>query len=157
MQLLIVRHGKAVESHPDGDRFRALSPLGRERILTLLPRVQAKGFSAGVAMSSPYLRARQTAELFAAAIPASVSLESQSLTPDAYPADLVKELREWEAQGVTSAVVYSHNPFVSELTRWLLAEAFKDTVEFHTPSLWALDFATGLGPHQGRPLWVLHP
>ena len=156
-QLLVVRHGKATESHPEGDRFRPLSAAGRERIRLLLPQVAAKGFVADLALSSPYLRARETADLFAGVLPAAAKAETLALTPEAHPSDPLEELRGWAARGVKSAVLYSHNPLVTELTCWLLTDDWGDRVEFHTPSLWALEFPDGLAPHQGRPLWVLHP
>ncbi len=156
-RLLLVRHGKAVDSHPAGDRHRELSAQGRERIQALLPKVAAQGFKADLSLSSPYLRAQQTAELFSAVLPTPHRADSPTLTPDGDAAELLEELNVWAEQGIRSAVLFTHNPFVSELAQWLLQPRWKDEVVFHTPSLWALEWDKTLAPHQARLLWVLHP
>ena len=157
IQLLVVRHSKAVDSHPKGDRFRALSEVGRARVQDLVPKVKEKGYQAELALSSPYLRARETADLFAEAVPHVQRKETHSLLPNADLQHLVTELKAWEAQGIKTAVLYSHNPLVTELCQWLLMPELKTGVEFHTPSLYAIGFPTGFEPHQGKLLWVLHP
>jgi phosphohistidine phosphatase SixA len=156
-QLLIVRHSKAVDSHPKGDRFRTLSDAGRGRIQELLPHVKEKAYRAELALSSPYLRARETADLFAEAVGHGQRKETHSLLPNADLRELVTELKVWEAQGIKTAVLYSHNPLVTELCQWLLLPELKTGVEFHTPSLYAIGFPAGFEPHQGELLWVLHP
>jgi phosphohistidine phosphatase len=162
MRLLVVRHGKAVDRHPEGDRYRELSVQGRERIAALFPLVRDKAFSADLVVSSPYVRARQTSDLLAPAVVGASSETvrrevSSSVTPDGDPREFLAEVQAWAAQGYQAVVVFSHNPFVSELTQWLVQAEWKGEVEFHTPSLWALDFPDGLEPHQGRLLWALHP
>jgi len=156
-RLLLVRHSKAVDSHPAGDRHRELSAQGKQRIQALLPRVAEKGFRADLSLSSPYLRARQTAELFAPVLPAVHRAESSFLTPEGDAHELMGELEHWGKQGVGSAVLFTHNPFVTELAYWLLQSRWHEEVVFHTPSLWALEWDGALLPHQGRLLWVLHP
>jgi len=68
MQLYIVRHGIAIDredpkSPPDPDRF--LTEEGIERTKQVAKGVVALGATADLLMSSPYVRAMQTAEIFA--------------------------------------------------------------------------------------------
>jgi phosphohistidine phosphatase len=71
MQLYIVRHGIAIDredpkSPPDPDRF--LTDEGIERTKQVAKGVVALGATADLLMSSPYVRAMQTAEIFAAVL-----------------------------------------------------------------------------------------
>ena len=64
LQLLLVRHGIA-EDRSEGrrDGLRALTPAGRRRTTEVLERVVALGLVADRLVSSPLVRARQTAEI----------------------------------------------------------------------------------------------
>jgi len=154
--LYLVRHGKAVGSHPDGDRHRPLSVEGRLRIEALSPLAASRGFQADLALSSPYLRAVQTRDLFALA-GAGRSETSKAFTPEADVDDAFDELKAWEASGVGRIAVFTHNPFVPELADLLLVPGSLSDLVFHTPTILALAFDAGLARRQGRPLWILHP
>lgn len=155
--LYLVRHGKAVGSHPNGDRFRELSAEGIRRIETMVPAADRQGFRVDLALSSPYVRAVQTRDRFLLVCRPSRSELTTAATPDSDPEDLYDELRMWEAEGIGSVALFTHNPFVTEFAERLLAKEARDGVEFHTPTVLALRFEGGLRWHQGRPLWVLHP
>lgn len=153
--LYLVRHGKAEGPHPQGDRHRALSAEGRNRIEAMAPLALARDFHAQLSLSSPYLRAVQTRDLFAAVLGPTRSETSPVLTPDADPRDAFEELRAWEAEGFTRIAVFTHNPFVTHLAA-LLSVPGTDLV-FHTPSILALGFGHGLELNAGQMLWTLHP
>jgi phosphohistidine phosphatase len=154
----LVRHGKAEAAGAGGDRQRALSSEGRRRIAELVPQASSRGMAVDLALSSPYLRALQTRDLFLPALGNPRVENSTVLTPESDPGDAVDELLSWEAGGVKSAAVFTHNPFVSGLADLLLAPgAWPDRV-FHTPTILALGFDAGLAPPRtGKVLWVLHP
>ena len=63
-ELLLLRHGIA-EARQDGraDASRALTAAGRRRCAVVLERLRQRGLAADRLLSSPLLRARQTAEL----------------------------------------------------------------------------------------------
>ncbi|MEB3235812.1 MAG: phosphohistidine phosphatase SixA [Cyanobacteriota bacterium] len=65
MQLLLLRHGIAEDGHPDASR--PLSPAGRQRTQAVLQRLVRLDLQCDPIVSSPLLRARQTAELAVAA------------------------------------------------------------------------------------------
>jgi phosphohistidine phosphatase len=153
--LYLVRHGKAEGSHAQGDRHRALSSEGRDRIAHMAPLAQSRDFHAGLALSSPYLRAVQTRDLFAPVLSPSRLETSPVLTPDADPREAWDELLAWEAQGFDRIAVFTHNPFVTHLAA--LAALPGTEAVFHTPSILALSFGGGLDLYAGRQLWVLHP
>ena len=71
MQLYIVRHGIAIEREdpkcpPDPDRY--LTEEGIEKTEQVAKGIAALGATADLLMSSPYVRAMQTAEIFADAL-----------------------------------------------------------------------------------------
>ena len=159
--LYLVRHGKAVGSHPDGDRHRALSAAGRLRIEGMIPQAFAHGFKADLALSSPYVRAVQTRDLFSPVLSPSRAETSTGFGPDADPGEALAELRVWEADGIRRIAVFTHNPLVTHLAELLLFPGSADRagidLVFHTPTVLALSFEGGLAPGQGRPLWILNP
>lgn len=75
MQLLILRHGQAEDTHSDGDSLRALTDKGREQARNAALLLKAAGALPNLVLTSPVLRARQTADEFcqAAAMPGPLS------------------------------------------------------------------------------------
>jgi phosphohistidine phosphatase len=92
-QLLLLRHGIAEERRPDrDDEARALTARGRRRSRAVLRRARDLGLSAGRMVSSPLVRALQTAEI-ALAVSLADRLETDpGLAPGADPLPL---LRRW--------------------------------------------------------------
>ena len=157
MVLYLVRHGKAEGPHVRGDRYRALSPEGRERIAVMGPAASRQGFAVDLALSSPYLRAVQTRDLFAPGFGPARSEISPAFTPDADPEEALVELKAWEAEGFSRIAVFTHNPFVTVLAGRLVEPGFGGDLTFHTPTILALGFDQGLGTRCGRVLWILNP
>ena len=63
-ELLLLRHGIAEERRADlVDGRRSLTPEGRQRTDAVLQRLLELGLACDLLLSSPYTRARQTAEL----------------------------------------------------------------------------------------------
>ena len=100
MQLLLLRHGIAEDGVPDA--ARPLSPAGIRRTTAVLERLLALDLRCDPLLSSPLLRARQTAELVVAAGLAPALQLAPALAPggDAYG---------W-LQGVISAISGEASP-----------------------------------------------
>lgn len=155
--LYLVRHGKAEGSHPQGDRHRALSAEGRERIARMKDEASRLGFQADLALSSPYQRAVETRDLFQPVVAASRTETSRALTPDGDPDEAWAEVLAWAEAGYPRIAVFSHNPFVTEWADRLLVPGALSNLVFHTPTILALTFPDGVAWRKGRPLWTLHP
>jgi len=99
-RLLLLRHGIAEdrsEERPDG--LRALTPAGRRRTTAVLERAVALGLAVDRLVSSPLVRARQTAELaLGAGLAPSLELAT-ALEPGADPLPL---LARWLASTPTA-------------------------------------------------------
>jgi phosphohistidine phosphatase len=103
MRLYIVRHAKAEDGEPD--ELRSLTGEGRESARALGKRLAAEGVRPDAVLTSPLLRARETA----AEIGKAVGVDPQSderLSPGATPEDIRASA---SGRGET-VVVVGHQP-----------------------------------------------
>ena len=100
MRLLIVRHGEAAPGSPD--ELRRLTPEGRERARGLGRRLREEGIAPDAVVTSPLLRARETA----AALGLGEPQADQRLAPGATPADV----RDAAAGRGETVLVVGHQP-----------------------------------------------
>jgi phosphohistidine phosphatase len=100
MRLLIVRHAEAGPGSPD--ELRALTPLGREQAWELGRRLREQGVTPDAVVSSPLLRARETAVALGLGEPQV----DERLAPGATPEDIRDAV---EGRGET-VVVIGHQP-----------------------------------------------
>ncbi len=105
----LVRHAKAEGSAPGGDAARRLTPEGRAAFAALAASL-AREVRVTRILSSPFSRARQTAELLADATGAPVELEAALASGASGGRDLLALLRRL---GPGTALV-GHNPEVAE-------------------------------------------
>lgn len=116
MDLLLVRHGIAVERGALGDdRLRPLTPEGRERMVEAA-RGLARLVTPEVVLSSPWLRAVQTAEVLREAYGLGRVRVCDALASADYDA-VVEAANETEASPVA---LVGHEPWMSELLAYLL-------------------------------------
>lgn len=118
MELILLRHGKAEDTNPGGDFPRELVEKGREQARQAAKLLTRSGGLPDIVLTSPVIRARQTAEEFcqAAAIPGAViqSWLSCGMTPE-------QALRELVAfQEFKRVAIVGHEPDFSGLLAWLL-------------------------------------
>ena len=118
MQLYIVRHGIAVDREdpkcpPDPERY--LTEEGVEKTKAVAKGVAALGVTANLFLTSPYVRAVQTAEIFADALEYAKQRirRSDLLLPGAEPSLFFRELaREKQA---SSIFLFGHAPHLDDL------------------------------------------
>src|ERR1035441_4552766 len=96
MNLFILRHGIAVEPGAHGyekDADRPLTPEGERKLLQIAEAMEALDLTFDLILSSPYVRARQTAEIVTEALRVRKRLElSDNLAPGGSPKKLVELL-----------------------------------------------------------------
>ena len=142
--LYLVRHSKAEEHHPKGDRYRTLSSEGKWRIETMIPMAGLKEFRADLFLSSPYPRAVETRDQFATTQRHPRLETSAVLTPSGNPEEALAELETWVETGYSRIAVFTHNPFVTAFAEFLLVPGSLPDLVFHAPSILALGFDHGL-------------
>jgi phosphohistidine phosphatase len=124
MHLYVIRHAEAVPQGQDGiecDEDRPLTAAGQEQARRLAKALRDQGVKLEKLLTSPLLRAKQTAEgMLAAWGDGAPELEeSEALTPGTKKKKLIRELL---ASGGEAVGVVGHNPDLSELIAWLIGE-----------------------------------
>lgn len=118
MNLILLRHGKAEDISPDGDFSRALVEKGREQSRRAARQLAGAGALPDIVLTSPLLRARQTADEFcqAAGIPGPViqGWLASGMHPDVALAELAafKDFKR--------VAIVGHEPDFSSLISWVL-------------------------------------
>jgi len=134
MNLYILRHGIAVEPGSPGyakDADRPLTPEGERKLRQVAQAMEALGLSFDLILSSPYVRARQTAESVAESLNACKRLElTDSLTPGGSTKKLVELLHRLEPSP-ESVLLVGHEPYLSGLISLLVSgkETFAVTMK----------------------------
>ena len=121
MNLYLLRHGVAAERGAGqyaSDAERPLTTKGRRKLRRTAAAMRAMDLSFDVILSSPLVRARQTAELIAKALHCRHRLElTELLAPGAIAAGLVRRLKQLKPQSV---LLVGHEPDLSGLVSRLL-------------------------------------
>ncbi|MCC1497581.1 phosphohistidine phosphatase SixA [Alcanivorax sp. 1008] len=150
MRLYIVRHGEA-EGQTTTDQARALTQRGREDVAQLWQALSQRGVTPSKLITSPYVRARQTADIIAMSFPQVARGEMSSITPDGEPAQVIEELIALRADDGWTLV--SHMPFVD-----LLCGVLVDGQRYPFPvgAVACVDVDV-MAPGGGRLLWLRSP
>jgi phosphohistidine phosphatase len=158
MLLYIVRHGIAI------DRQDPKSPSDPERYLTaegikktgqVARSIAAMIDMPKVFISSPYVRAFQTAEIFVEAWKGAKSKteKTDALLPGAEPATFFRELSRRRA--IESVMCFGHAPQLDELLAFALG-AKRDLTELKKAGAACVELAR-VYPPAGKLLWLVTP
>ncbi|MFQ6538485.1 MULTISPECIES: phosphohistidine phosphatase SixA [Aphanothece] len=151
-ELLLLRHGIAAERRPDHpDQARALTPEGRQRTAAVLSQLHRLGVGADRLLSSPLVRARQTAELAVAAGLAPAVTLTDALAPGGDPLPLLADL----AAGGRLLLV-GHEPDLGDLAARLIG-APPGSIALKKAGLAVLDLPTPRTPGQACLRLLLAP
>lgn len=156
MEIYLLRHGIA-EDAPAGkrDADRALTPDGRKKLRAVLKRAQAAGVEPEVILTSPYVRARQTAELAQAVLrPGALIAETRALTPMARPEDAWDEIRIYGDRA--QVLCASHEPLCGVLAGYLLRSPALE-IDFKKGALMRIDVESAAPRPRGVLRWMLCP
>lgn len=158
LELYVIRHGIAEDRGPDGtDASRALTAEGVSRLREVASHLRAIGVWWDVVLTSPLVRARQTAEVLRGAkpddLPESRVVVTVNLVPEARPSATIEEVAALpevtHATGdvATRVALVSHEPLVSTLAARLLGSPAP--LPFKKGGICRIDF-DGLSP-SGEP------
>ena len=118
MELFLLRHGPAVEGGTRGfedDAARPLTPRGRRQLRKTAGAIRKLEPDLDLILSSPFLRAKQTAEIVAAGLKLKKRLKfSNALAPGGQPAILLRQLARLKPVPEKILLV-GHEP---DLSRW---------------------------------------
>lgn len=137
-EILLVRHGKAVEYAPGGDAARPLAEDGQRAVASVGAALKRLGLVPDAVWHSPYVRATETARLLHAAMGSSGALKVEgALAPGSSPERTARMLL---AASDARLLVVSHMPLLPALA----IEMVGARVEFGTATV---AHVIALGPH----------
>lgn len=140
MELYFLRHAIAADKRPGGkDSERPLTPDGIEKMKRAAQGMRALGIKPHRIFSSPYVRARETAELTAAGLGYKGSIDLwQSLTPDGSLKDLLNDLKPLSPD--KTFLMVGHEPSISFFVSQLLTGTDNVQLNFDKGGLCHLHF-----------------
>ncbi len=124
MNLFLLRHGLAVEPGSPGyrdDAERPLTPKGKRQLSKAAEGMKQLELGFDLILSSPFIRARQTAEIVAKALKIKKRLDfSDALTPSGSAKELIEYLvRLNPIPG--DVLLVGHEPYLSQLISLLIS------------------------------------
>jgi phosphohistidine phosphatase len=156
MHLYLIRHGIAVDREDPRcppDTERPLTPKGIKRSRASALGLRALGVKPNAVLTSPWLRALQTAEIFCEALryPPKKIIRTDTLKGTSVPSDLLRELQSMKAKVV---LCFGHEPHLHLVIAHILHTNSKIT-ELKKAGLALLELERA-SPAQGR-LLALYP
>ncbi len=144
LRVYLVRHAKAEGDAPGGDAARRLTPEGRARFFALAGELANKTEISRI-VTSPFVRARETAEILAAATGAPVA-ENPDLAPGRSTG---RDILAWARSEGGGVALVGHNPEMAEAVALAAGHAEK----LPAGSVAAVDLAEG----GSRVAWIEAP
>ena len=158
MQLYVVRHGIAIDREapkapPDPERY--LTDEGKEKTRQVAKAVARLGVVADIFWSSPYVRAVQTAEIFATELdyPQQKIRRTDLLLPSADAMMLFRELSTDKDAG--TAFVFGHGPHIDDVVA--TAVGFKHQFTSLKKAGVAVVELRRIAPPSGQLIWLGTP
>ena len=156
MLLYLIRHGIAVDREAPNcppDTERPLTPKGIKRAGSAALGLRALDAKPGLVLTSPWLRALQTAEIFCDVLdyPRKKIVRTDALKGTSSPADLLRELQSVKAKVI---LCFGHEPHLHLVIGHILHTSAKIT-ELKKAGLAVLELER-ISPPQGR-LLALYP
>ena len=120
MNLYLIRHAIAVDEYED-DSQRPLTDKGKKKMRQIAKGLRALGVEFDLILSSPYVRAAETAEILADIFKMKMEVQfSDNLVPTGDPDLLIAEMNEKYTVG--SVALVGHEPFLTGLIGLLVSD-----------------------------------
>lgn len=131
MDLFFLRHAKAYDRSPKfrPDSIRPLAPEGEEEMHKVACGIKRLDIEFDLILTSPYVRAARTAEIFHDIVKCGKLQTTESMVPDADPAAIVREIEERYPKA-ESIVIVGHEPHMSTLMSLLLSGRTDMSIDF---------------------------
>lgn len=155
MRIFILRHGIAEERREGlDDSKRALTPEGRRKLRRVLAVAKEAGVSPQVLLTSPYVRAAQTARLAKEVLGLRSAAPTGALLPDSDPDRIWREIASHSGAG--SVMIVGHDPVLSDMANWLLGTR-SDVVRLKKGALLSITVDDEAKPQRATLDWLLTP
>ena len=156
LELYLIRHGLAAErgeEYPD-DSKRPLTSEGLARLRKEAKALDNLDVSFDQILSSPLVRAKQTAEVFTEVMKSKPPVAfSDALTPAGTPAAVIQELSRHMRKA--SVALVGHEPNMGELAAHLIGA--KVALPFKKGAICRIDFSVFPPKGKGQLIWFVTP
>jgi phosphohistidine phosphatase len=160
VNLYLLRHGIAVDPGTPGfenDADRPLIPKGERRLRDAAAAMEKLSLSFDLILSSPFVRARQTAEIVAGELKLKKRIEFfDGLVPGGNPKALIQELIELK-HAPDNVLLVGHEPYLSRLTSLLVSGSAEALIEMKKGGLCKLEVGELRHGQCARLAWLLTP
>jgi phosphohistidine phosphatase len=154
--IYLVRHGIAADRGPawPDDNKRPLTPKGVARMRQIVRGLRELDVKVDVVLTSPLVRAKQTAELLVEGLkPAPALNVVAALSPGIAPAKMAEALTGFKKSQVI--VIVGHEPGLGEFACWLLGA--KAPVPFKKGGVCRIDVPASSPNGSGQLIWLATP
>jgi phosphohistidine phosphatase len=163
MKLILFRHGLAVDREifiekKMADGLRPLTEKGKDKTRKTAKSLLAQIGETQALVSSPLVRAQQTAEIIGEILPYDRYFECSELVPEAPPQAFANWLKS-HVPNATSVVAVGHEPQMSVFASWLLSGLTTSFLDLKKSGMIALEVESfeHLGPRSAELRWLLNP
>jgi phosphohistidine phosphatase len=160
MELFLLRHGLAVERGRPGfedDSTRPLTPKGRRQLRKISSAMKKMDLDFDLILSSPFLRAKQTAEIVATDLKLKRCLKfSNALAPGGDATILFKQL-ERTKPAPEKLLLVGHEPDLSRLISLLVTGGTQLQLDFKKAGLCKLEVENLRAGKCATLAWLLTP
>ena len=137
------------------DADRPLTAEGAAKLQFVMRRARAMGVQPLTILTSPYRRARATAEVAAASLRSAATLvDCTALTPDSAPEAVWEEIRTFKKE--LQLMLVGHEPLLSSVYAFLLGSGSVQ-VDVKKGSLGRIDVDRFVGQPRGVLRWLIYP
>lgn len=153
MKLYIIRHGAAAAKEDcDSDADRPLTDEGRGQIERIARMLAALGACPSVILSSPFVRAVETAEIISQSLGGAPIETSVSLTGDYTAADVLDAIDELDFKEIA---IVGHAPQLDEVVSRLTVGEEIHVARLGKASCACVEFEEGFGRGEGELVWLV--
>jgi phosphohistidine phosphatase len=159
MNLYIVRHAIAVQPGTPGyddDSQRPLTGKGRKKMERIVKGLRQLGVEFDLILTSPYVRARDTAEILASEFKMKDKIDfTDNLIPPGDFNQLVDEINE--KHNVNSLALVGHEPMLSQIISWLTTGNTEARITLKKGGVCYLSANNLYEDHRAALEWLLTP
>lgn len=163
MKLVLFRHGLAVErddflKSKKDDSLRPLVPKGEERVDLMGNELKKWLEGTDILVSSPYVRAKQTATILKKHLKPKKNIEAMELIPSAPPMALAQWLRV-NAALATCIVAVGHEPQLDLFATWAVCGQLESFIRLKKSGIIGLEIENfqDIGPARAELRFLVTP